>query len=721
MTHNQSLKKSDAKKRIELLKREINHHRYLYHVFDTQEISDSAHDSLKKELCDLEQQFPELITTDSPTQRVGGEALPYFVKVQHEARMLSLNDAFSDSDVEDWITRMRKYARQEGIPFPQHPEFFAEVKMDGLAVSLRYEKGTLVRAATRGDGFIGEDVTENVKTIHDVPLVVPLPDEVERIMATQHFLAEAVPRWKEVVAEAHRGVVEVRGEVFMKKSAYEAYNKSAKKRGVEPLANPRNAAAGSIRQLDPKIAAARRLSFFAYDVITDFGEETHELTHVIAQLLGFPVNPRARRFERSEDVLNYFHSFEGKKRAILDYLTDGIVVHINNNLLRRRLGVVGKAPRGSIALKWPAEETTTVVEDIRIQVGRTGVLTPVAKVRPVNVAGVVVSNCTLHNEDQIARIGLKIGDTVVIRRAGDVIPEIVKVLTRLRSGNERVFHMPTRCPVCGGSVARKKAAGAREKSAALYCENKHCLAKKHEQLYHFVAKHAWDIDGLGDKIIDKFVSNGLIKDAADIFTLTRADIAALEGFGEKSADNLVTEIQSKKTAPIDRFFVALGIPHVGEETARTLSSYFLSHNDASKFTPRDMCQFFHTQSVEQLQCVNDIGPVVAQSIKEWFDDSTHKEFLARLTDAGVRVEVTREKISHTVLHGASFVFTGQLSSMSRSQAKETVRKFGGHTMDSVSSNTDFVVAGAHPGSKHDNARKLGVKIISEEEFLTMIS
>lgn len=714
--------KSEAKERIKALTNEINHHRYLYHVFDTIEISDAAHDSLKNELAELEEQFPDLVLSDSPTQRVGGEALPEFKKVDHRVRMLSLNDAFGDEDAEQWLKRMRNFARTEDWQFPDAPEFFAEVKMDGLAISLIYEDGRLVCAATRGDGNVGEDVTENIKTIQDVPLSLPTPEETERLLKKMPAIFLSFPNWREVLLRAHKTRVEIRGEVYMKKSDFERYNKEAKKNGTAMLVNPRNGAAGSIRQLDPKVAATRHLSFFAYDVMTDFGQKTHEETHRVAQILGVPVNPLARKCATLDEVTNYFHSFEGKKRESLDYLTDGIVVHINDNALHSRLGVIGKAPRGSIALKWPAEEATTKVNDIHIQVGRTGVLTPVAIVEPVFVGGVTISNITLHNEDQIRRLDLKIGDTVIVRRAGDVIPEIAKVLEGLRTGKEKTFKMPAQCPVCGTMVARRIATSKKGESVGVFCPNVDCLAKRHENLYHFVSKPAFNIDGLGPKIIDRFVVEGYIKDQASIFELSRDHIAPLDGFGEKSADNLVGEINTKKNVSLNRFLVALGILHVGEETSRDLVLYLTSkiaHKNGS-ISPSDVVKVFDEVSLENLQELGDIGPVVAKSIYEWFREKANRHLIDRLTNVGVTIELPKTEHKKNILNGAIFVFTGELSSMSRGQAQDLARELGGVVTNSVSKKTDFVVTGEDPGSKYQKAIDLGVKVLDEDEFLKMI-
>ena len=713
-----------AQKRIELLKKEITHHRYLYHVADTQEISEGALDSLKKELADLEQDFPELVTSDSPTQRVGGEALPYFQKVEHVTRMTSLTDAFGDEDMYAWEERMRNFARTEGVVLLDVPEYFAEMKMDGLAVALHYEKGVLVRAATRGDGFVGEDVTENIKTIEDIPLRLPSLEQMQGLSYNATFEKKFGLLLTDIAKSASTGSVEIRGEVYIKKSRFDAYNAEAIKNGNQPLSNPRNGAAGSIRQLDPKIARARRLSFFAYDVITDFGQTNHEQSHAIARVLGVAVNPIARVCRGLGEVVEFFHHLEGEEREKLDYLVDGLVVHINDEKMRDRLGIVGKAPRGSIALKWPAEEATSRVLAINIQVGRTGVLTPVAVIEPVNVAGVIVQNVTLHNAAQIERLDLRIGDTVIVRRAGDVIPEIPRVLEMLRTGNEKKFVMPMTCPVCGGDVVRKKIATKQEESVGWYCGNDDCLAKKHEGLIHFVSRGAVNIEGLGEKIIDRFVELGLLHDSADIFNLKREDIWGLEGFGEKSAENIVSEIASKKQIPLHRFLVALGIEQVGDQTSRELANSifvrsFVEVRGDGVIAPLQVVTIFN-HGVEEFQNLKDVGPVVAQSLSEFFGGEKTWELLKKMGEFGVRIVLPAFNEGGVALAGKTFVFTGELSTMSRDVAKEKVRELGGSVSESVSKKTSFVVAGEATGSKYDKAIALGVTVLGEEEFLGMV-
>ncbi|MFA6909295.1 MAG: NAD-dependent DNA ligase LigA [Patescibacteria group bacterium] len=673
--------KREATERISKLRDEINRHRYLYHVKDTQEISDAALDSLKHELDLLEQQFPELITPDSPTQRVGGEALDEFKKVVHRTPMLSLNDVFEPSEVEQWETRIRKL-----LPADASVEYFGEVKMDGLAIALLYRDGVLYRAATRGDGRIGEDVTQNVRTIESVPL--RLEDQ------------SGDAKLKQWVTKARSGEIEVRGEVYMPKKVFEAINKEQEKKSLPPFANPRNASAGSVRQLDPRITASRKLSFMAYDLVTDLGQTTHQETHAILTALGFNAGTHNERLVSRADIESY-HERIGKIRASLPYWTDGIVITVNSIGQFRGLGVVGKAPRGAIAYKYPAEQATTIVEDIQVQIGRTGALTPVAHLKPVQVAGTTVSRATLHNIDEIRRLDVRIGDTVIVEKAGEIIPDIVQVLVKLRTGKEKKFHMPAKCPVCGSPTARK------DGEVAYYCTNPQCYAVQHEGLRHFVSKTGFDIDGLGEKIVEQLFKADLVKSPADLFTLTIKDLEPLERFAEKSAANLVSAIQKAKRVSLARFIYALGIRHVGEETANDLARHF-----------GDIQKLEHT-SIEELHAIRDIGGVVAQSISAYFGDKKNIDLVNALIKNGVEIH-RPEKIQATPLTGKKIVVTGTLAGMSRDEAKAQVRKAGGDWVSSVSTQTDFVVVGENPGSKADKAKKLGVNIISEKEFLELL-
>ena len=664
--------KAEARKRIVKLRKTIDHHRYLYHVLDRPEISDAALDSLKHELKTLEDKFPDLITSDSPTQRVGGEPLAKFKKVKRpdHLRMYSLEDAFSEKEFKEWYERLEKYVGQR-----LKPEFYCDPKMDGLALELIYRNGILIQGATRGDGLVGEDVTQNVKTIEAIPL------RLDR---------------------EHRGEFRIRGEAYMAHDEFERINREQKKRKEKIYANPRNIAAGSIRQLDPKITAARKLSFYAYS-IAGRGPEyikaypRREDEYRVMKDFGFPINPLGLVVESLEEAIG-FHEEIARKRASLNYDIDGTVVSINDNSLYEKAGVVGKAPRGAVAFKFAPHEATTAIKEILVQVGRTGAITPVAVLEPVTIAGVTVSRATLHNEDEIRRLDIRVGDTVIVGRAGDVIPDVKRVLMDLRPAGAKEFHMPRTCPFCGDKLKRA--------GAITRCVNLKCPAIHRESLYHFVSKAAYGIDGLGPKIIDAFLDNGLIRDAADLFELEEGDIQPLERFGQKSAENIVKAIQSKRIIGLERFILGLGIFHVGEETAIDLAENFGSIEALAKADKDD------------LEKVPNIGGVIAESIYSWFREARNKDFLERLLKH-VKIINPRKK-SKGKFYGQTFVLTGALVSMSRDEAKAKIREFGGSASETISKKTDFVVAGADPGSKYEKARKLGVKIIDGKEFLKLI-
>ncbi len=671
--------KEEVRERIEKLKKEIERYRHAYHVLNKTLISEAALDTLKKELFELETAYPEFVTLDSPTQRVGGAPLKAFKKVSHEAPMLSFNDAFSETDLKAWRERLEKYLGRK-----LKPEFYLELKIDGLAIELVYENGVLVQGSTRGDGFTGEDVTENLKTIEAIPI---------KIQDTSH----KIPRR-----------LIVRGEVFLTKKEFERINREQDRRGGKRYANPRNIAAGSVRQLDPKITASRKLDSFEYAVVTDLGQKTHEAEHQLLKELGFKTNPNNKLVHSFEEILE-FREYWDKHRDKLPYEIDGIVIIINDNKTFEAAGVIGKAPRGAIAYKFSPKEATTVVLGIKVQVGRTGVLTPVAELKPVEVGGVTVTSATLHNHDEIKRLGLKIGDTVIVSRAGDVIPQVTKVLANLRTGKEKNFEMPNKCPIDGSSVRRE--------GALFRCSNPNCGARSREQLYHFVSRAAFDLRGLGTKIIDRFLDEGLISDAADIFTLKVGDIAARPRFGEKSARNITNEIESKKVIPLTRFIYSLGILHVGEETASVLAEE-ISRLRVQR--PLEILKAFQGFSIEELQQIPDIGPKVAQSIYNWFREPRNIKFLEKLDKIGVRIETKESKTKNLKLSSLSFVLTGSLESMSRDEAKAKIRALGGDVSESASRKTDYIVVGAKAGSKLDKAKKLGVKTLAEKEFLDMI-
>jgi DNA ligase (NAD+) len=678
--------KKEVRERIEKLKKVINHHRYLYHAQDQQEISDEALDSLKKELFELEKAHPEFVTLDSPTQRVGGEALKEFKKITHRERMLSLNDAFSYEDMQDWLLRVSKLLTEQE---KQNIDFYAELKIDGLAIELEYQGGMLLTASTRGDGTVGEDITQNIKTVEAVPLTL----------------------------ESNENLV-VRGEVFISKEEFKRINKTQEKLGLALYANPRNIAAGSVRQLDPKVTASRRLDSFTYDIIVGPKTTTHEERHNVLKKLGFKTNTHNKYCKNLEEVF-HFYEHVGKIREKLPYEIDGVVVIINNNAIFEKLGVVGKTPRGAIAFKFPQSQSTTIIEDIHIQVGRTGAITPVAVLKPVVISGTTVSRATLHNEDEIARLGVKIGDTVIVGRAGDVIPDIIKVLPELRNGSERNFVMPRVCPSCktrlsrsrsdrGSSYADKSASGKNTESEALLrCPNQKCFARQRRAFYYFVSRPAFNIEGLGPKIIDRLLDEGLVSDPSDLFSLKEGDLKQLDRFGEKSAENIITSIAERKEITLPRFLYALGIRNIGGETAVDLATHFGS------------IEKLKNAKLEDLEAILNIGPVVARSIYDWFSDKENVAFLEKLLAAGIKIKNPSKK-DQGKLAGQTFVFTGTLDAIDRELAKEKVRELGGQISESVSSKTNFVVVGSDPGSKAEKARTLGVTILDEKAFLEMI-
>jgi DNA ligase (NAD+) len=708
------MNKKEAQERINKLKKIINEYRYAYHVLNKEIISSSALDSLKKELFELEQKFPELITPDSPTQRVGGEPLKEFKKVYHEKPMLSFEDAFSKEDIKHWLQRLenfldrdlvsfnnscklKSYLKEQKIP----PLFYCELKIDGLAIELVYEDGILVVGSTRGDGTVGEDVTQNLKTIEAIPLSIFKKDVVYKNLLSMGLNPQKY--------NLNPKRMVVRGEVFISKEEFEKINKEQILKGEKAYANPRNVAAGSLRQLDPKITAARKLDSFQYALITDLGQDFHEEEHLLLKAFGFKTNPHNRGAYSLDEVFKFKDEWE-KKRSTLSYEIDGIVVIVNNNKIFEAGGVAGKAPRGAVAYKFSPKEATTRVLDIIIQVGRTGILTPVAILEPVNVGGVTITRATLHNADEIKRLDVKIGDTVIVSRAGDVIPKITQVLKELRTGKEKEFVMPKKCPVDGADVL---------KEGVFYrCSNPCCGAKHKELLYHFVSKGAFDIKGLGKKIIDRFLDEGLINDAADIFELKEGDIAVLERFGEKSAKNLIKSIEEKKEIPLPRFIYALGILHVGEETALILARKIGQVKSINDFLKK-----IKEMSLEEIQNIPNIGPKVALSIYNWFKEKNNLELLKKLEKNGVRIlnEEKTTKIQTQKLKGLVFVFTGTLQKLKREEAKNIVRSMGGTVSENVSLKTSYVVVGENPGSKFKKAQALGIKTINEKEFLEMIS
>lgn len=680
--------KQQAKNRIEKLKQEINHHRYLYHVLDKQEIFDAVLDSLKHELDVLEKEFPDLMTPDSPTQRVGGKALDKFKKVKHRNPMLSLNDVFSFEEVKGWEERIRKITPVFSEEIKKYG-YFAELKIDGFAIELIYDNGFFKLGSTRGDGIVGEDVTQNLKTIEAIPLKLS---------------ARGGPSLGRKIPEQFI----VRGEVFMTKKAFDKINNEQKNKNLPLYANPRNLAAGSIRQLDSKIAAARDLSFLAYGIATDLGNATHEEDHQFCRELGFKIDKYAKRCADLDDILRFWEYIK-VIRGKLSYQIDGIVVGVNSNKLFSELGFVGKAPRGIVAFKFPAEQGTTIIKNIKIQVGRTGVLTPVAYLKPVNIGGTIVIHATLHNEDEIRKKDIRIGDTVIVQRAGDVIPEVVEVLKRLRLKGAKEFNMPRKCPVCGSDVVRKKG------EAGHYCQNKKCFAVEREKIIHFVSKKAFNIDGLGEKIVGQLIDKGLISNAADIFKLTKGDLAPLERFAEKSISNLLEAINNSKIISLSKFLFSLGIRHVGEQTVYDIAQIFQKNNIIKK--PDDLSVAADKMTIDDWLAIRDIGSVSAKSIMDWLADSHNRKFLNRLAESGIIIETPKTSVVKIKkLLGKTFVLTGELELFTRDEAKNLIRSLGGNVSESVSAKTDYVVAGENPGAKYEKAKKLGIKIIDDGEF-----
>lgn len=668
-------KKKKAKERIEKLRKLIDQYRYEYHVLDKPSVSDAVNDSLKHELQELENQFPDLITPDSPTQRVGGQPLDKFKKVTHKSRMLSLTDAFSFDELKEWVERDKRTLGVSELK----TDYFAELKMDGLAISITYRHGDLVIGATRGDGTIGEDVTNNLKTIEAIPL---------------HLRRDS-----KYYDKAKEELI-VRGEIYMEKTAFERVNAEQKKKGGDTFANPRNAAAGSVRQLDPKITTSRELSFVAWSMETNLGQKLHHQEHEIMQDLGFRVIKENKLCHSLNEVEKFKEDIE-KKREKLDFQIDGIVVVVDDDKLFDRLGVVGKAPRAQIAYKFAPEQATTIVKDIIVQVGRTGKLTPVAEFIPTLVAGSTISRATLHNEDEMNKKDIRIGDTVVIQKAGDVIPEVVSVIKKLRPAHARKFVFPKRCPICGSKVVRVPG------EAAHRCTNKFCFAQQKRQMQHFVSKGGMDIEGLGPKILEQLIKEGLIKHEGNLYKITEDDLKPLERFAEKSAENLIESIKNSKIVPLGRFIYALGILNVGEETAYDLASRF------------GTLEKIENASLEELEKVQDIGFVVAKSIYNYFHDEKNLNKIRDLLKSGVKIEGQRQTKSK--ITGKGFVVTGGLESYSREEAKQAIRDRGGEVHETVTKETNYVVVGTEPGSKYDKAKKLGTKMITEEQFKNLLN
>lgn len=694
------MNKQAVKKRIEKLRQEIEKYRYAYHVLDKSLISDAALDSLKNELAVLEFKNPEFISSDSPTQRVGGEPLEKFNKVKHSRKMMSLFDAFNFEDMRDWEKRLEKIIPEQKF------DYYAELKMDGLAAALVYEKGKFVLGATRGDGETGEDVTKNLKTIEAIPFVLLRPEE--KSLKKIGLNSEAIKKLYHIL---ENGRLEARGEAIMSNKVFMNLNKMHEKQGKPVFANPRNAAAGSIRQLDSKLTAERKLDFHVYALFAEINLTRHEQEHELAKLLGFKVLNQNRYCANLEQAIE-FHDYWEKNRDKMPFECDGIVVVVNDLNLWNSLGTVGKGPRYMMAYKFAAEQATTVVENVIWQVGRTGVLTPTARLKSVKICGVMVSRATLHNFDEISRLDLKIGDTVIIERAGDVIPKVIKVLRDLRTGKEKNIKEPEKCPVCSGAV--EKIAG----EVACRCVNKNCYAVNLRNLMHWASKSAMDIEGLGPKIIDQLAKNGLVEDISDFYKLTAGDLSPLERFADRSVENLIAAISGKKEVALDKFIYGLGIRHIGEENSLMLAKQFQAQNIEYKIS--EVKKYFGNLSAEDLEKLPDIGPIAAKSVYDWFHRGHNLELLEKLKKSGLSIKHSGSILKEQKLKGKIFVLTGSLGKLTRDDAKANIRELGGSVSSSVSKNTDFIVAGSEPGSKFEKAKKLGVKVIREDEFMKMI-
>lgn len=707
--------KEQAKKRLEQLRAEIDDHRYRYNVLDKPVISDAAYDSLFHELTKIEEEHPDLITPYSPSQRVGAKPAEKFEKVKHTSRMLSINDVFDNAELDKWQERLIKLGAKKAI---ENSGYFVELKMDGLAVALIYEKSLLVQGATRGDGSVGEDITQNLKTIDAIPLRLMCHSERSEESGVRSFSAESAAqddrkgnikddKLKKLLCSrgidgVMNGRFEVRGEAFLSKADFLKLNKERQKKGLPLYANPRNIAAGSIRQLDSKVTAERDLDFFVYAVANKIGLQFHHEEHELAEELGFKVNKNNKHCKNIEEVKEYLKHWDSAREK-LPYMTDGVVVVLDDKKEFERLGAVGKAPRGMIAYKFPAEEATSVIRDIIVNVGRTGKLTPVAVMNPTLIAGSTVSRATLHNADEIERKDIRIGDTVIVHKAGDVIPEVVAPIKKMRNGSEKKFHMPKKCPICGGPVKR------REGEVDFYCADKNCITRQHRQLEFFSSKNAFDIEGLGPKIMEQLMQQGLIHEPADIFELKEGDLKPLERFAEKSSSNLIEAIKKSKEITLEKFLYALGIRHVGAETAVDIASQFGNIDNILKAKKGEFDSMY------------GVGEKVSGSIAEWFTDKKNIDQIKRLEKLGVKIKPYHSPVLKNKLGGKSFVVTGSLESMPRDDAHKKIVQLGGRISSSVTSKTDFLVVGEDPGSKLEKAKKFGTKILDEKEFLKMIS
>ncbi|MBN2854317.1 NAD-dependent DNA ligase LigA [Patescibacteria group bacterium] len=722
--------KDEARKRIEKLSKEIDFHRYNYHVLDKETLAPSALDDLKAELFRLENEFPELINPNSPTQRVAGEVSEKFEKTTHSLPMISLFDAFSEDDMRAWQERNENYLKRS-----LKPTYYSELKLDGLALNIKYEKGSFSLAGTRGDGKVGENVSSNVRVIASVPLNLRRPEisELKNLGLTEIEI-------KNFLKILEEGIIEVRGEAIMTKKVFAELNKKYQASGKALLANTRNAVAGSIRQLDSRISAERKLDFYAYDIIFSSGKnsgvlnrgeliKTREMADKLASLLGFKSLKYNKVCFGLEEVFSFYNNIE-KRRESLDFEIDGVVVKFDDLRMWETLGIVGKAPRYMMAYKFSAEQATTKIKDIIWQVGRTGALTPTAVLEPVKVGGALISRSTLHNFDEILRLDLMIGDTVVIERSGDVIPKVISVLKNLRSGAEKKIKAPEICPICEGKIERVA------EEVAYRCLNKNCYAVNLRKISHFVSKGAVDMEGLGPKVIEQFLEIGLIKDAADLYNLKKEDLLSLERFGEKKAENVLKTIESKKIIDLAKFIFALGIRHVGEETATILAiemarsqelyqEYLdLKSGKLDSFSIDLIIKYFRSKDLDYFQKINGFGPVMGESIYSYFQDEHNLNLLKKFSDNGLKINVTaflnKTEKENNNFKDKTFVLTGSLSGLTRGGAKDKIKELGGKISADVSAKTDYLLLGEDPGSKFEKAKKLGIKIIDEEEFLKMM-
>jgi DNA ligase (NAD+) len=668
------MNEQQAKAKIGKLREEINFHNYRYYVLDNPVISDAQYDQLMRELEDLERKFPHLVTPTSPTQRVGAPPLEKFEEVRHTLPMLSLANAFDEEEVKEFDTRVKRF-----LEIAKDIEYSAELKVDGVAVELSFQDGRFIAGSTRGDGSVGENVTQNLRTVKTIPLTLirgkesPLPSRLE-----------------------------VRGEVYLPIRAFQELNSKRERSGEPPFANPRNAAAGSLRQLDSSITAQRPLDIFCYGVgqLSGRSFETHWETLEALGHWGFKVNPHRKRCRRIEEALEYYREMDGLREK-LPYEIDGVVIKVNSLRLQETLGTIARSPRWALAFKFKPKQVTTKIRDIVVQVGRTGALTPTAVMDPVRVGGVEISRATLHNQDEIDKKDVRIGDTVVVQRAGDVIPEVVRVIREKRTGKEKKFRLPAKCPVCASEVFKP------EGEAVARCTGIACPAQLKESLLHFSSRGAMNIDGLGEKIIDQLVDRGLAKDYADLYALTMEGLLTLERMGEKLGGNILTSIENSKKTSLDRLVYALGIRHVGEHMAKLLAREFPNLEELSK------------ASEEKLMSIREVGPQVAKSIGKFFQQKNNLRVIQKLQELGVEHPPPSQRLSKKFA-GQTFVFTGALKTMSREEAESRVESLGGRVSPSVSKKTDFVVCGDEPGSKYEKARALGVKILNEEEFLKIL-